>query len=136
MHSVHDDVNRAWERAVEQWDDVARHDALLAVVVQHSEFAWAAARYKERGDDAIAKERLERLGKAATATMFATAKVRETPDSSPYKKMMLWLVAMVVMLVVGLLFARIVVNNRPAKSSTKRAPPTSTPAQHPTPARH
>jgi hypothetical protein len=124
---VHEDVSLAWDRVVEQWDDKARHDALLSVVVQHSEFVWAAARYKERGDDPIAAERLERLRKAATATMFATAKVRETPDSSPYKKILLWLVVMVVMLVIGLLFARIVVDHSPAKRR---------PAQHPTPARH
>jgi hypothetical protein len=129
MGAVHDDVTQAWDRTVEQWDDSARHDALLALVVQHSEFAWAAARYKERGDDAVALVQLERLRKAATATMFASAKVRETSESSPYKKLMLWLMVMVVMLVVGLLFARIVVSNAPAKR-------THAPAQHPTPARH
>jgi hypothetical protein len=126
---VHDDVTQAWDRVLEQWDDKARHDAMLSVVVSHSEFAWAAARYKERGDDPVAHVQLERLRKAATATMLASAKARESPDSSPYKKMALWLAVMVVMLVVGLLFARIVVSNAPAKR-------TPAPARHPTPARH
>jgi hypothetical protein len=132
MDVVHADVSLAWDRAVEQWDDIARHDALLALVVQHSDFAWAAARYKERGDDAIAKARLERLRKAATATMFATAKVRETDKTDPYRKILIWIVVLVAMLVLGLVFARIVVNNLPAKP----APAPSGPAQHPTPARH
>jgi hypothetical protein len=129
---VREDVVAAWDRAVEQWDDAARHDALLALVVQHSEFAWAAARYKERGDDAIAKERLDRLRKAATATMFATAKVREPDDASPYRKIMIWLVVLVSMLVLGLVFARVIVSSRPHKA----APAKSAPARHHTPARH
>jgi hypothetical protein len=129
---VREDLVAAWDRTVEQWDDIARHDALLALVVQHSEFAWAAARYKERGDDAIAKERQERLRKAATATLLATAKVREPDEASPYKKIMIWLVVLVTMLVLGLVFTRIVVNNTPPKSAPAKSPP----ARHHTPARH
>jgi hypothetical protein len=132
VEAVHADVTAAWEKAVEQWEDASRHEALLAVVVQHSAFAWAAARYKERGDDPVAKDRLERIRKAATATMFATAKPRETEDSSPYKKTLLWLVVMVAMVVLGLLFARIVVSSSPAKA---RQPVKRTPATHTTPAR-
>lgn len=127
-------VTAAWDRTVEQWDDLSRHDALLAVVVEHSAFAWAAARYKERdarGDDPVARARLERIRKAATATMFATAKVRETEGSSPYKKTLVWLMVLCVMLVLGLVFARIVVGNAPAKPQ----PPKRTPATHTTPAR-
>jgi hypothetical protein len=126
-----DVVTAAWERTVEQWDDPSRHEALLAVVVEQSAFAWAAARYKERGDDPVAKARLERIRKAATATMMATATVRETEESSPYKKTLLWLLIMVVMLALGLVFARIVVGNAPAKQK----PPLRTPATHTTPAR-
>ncbi len=131
MQTAPDVVTAAWDRTVEQWDDPSRHEALLAVVVQHSAFAWAAARYKDRGDDPVAKDRLERIRKAATATMFATAKVRETEESSPYKKTLLWLMVLCVMLVLGLVFARIVVGNAPAKAK----PPTRTPATHTTPAR-
>lgn len=131
MEAAPDVVTAAWDRTVEQWDDPSRHEALLAMVVQHSAFAWAAARYKERGDDPVAKARLERIRKAATATLLATAKVREPEESSPYKKTLLWLMVLCVMLLLGLVFARIVVDSAPGKAKS----PTRTPATHTTPAR-
>jgi hypothetical protein len=132
VQTPHEAVTAAWDEVTSQWEDAPRHEAFLALVVQHSAFAWAAARYKERGDDPVAKDRLERIRKAATATMFASATPRETKENSPYTKTLLWLVAMVVMLVVGLLFARIVVNHAPAKG---RSGSTRPPATHTTPAR-
>jgi len=132
VQTVHEAVSAAWDKVVEQWEDAPRHEAFLALVVQHSSFAWAAARYKERGDDPVAKDRIERIRKAATATMFAAATRRDTEERSPYTKTLLWLMAMLVMLVVGLLFARIVVNHAPAKRPTEMQPGVTAP----TPARH
>ena len=96
--------------------------------MQRGAFAWAAARYKERGDDPVARNQMARLTKAATATMLATASQRAPEPSSPYKKTMIWLVVMTVMLLLGLVFTRIVVEH------AKPKPPT--PSRHPTPARH
>jgi hypothetical protein len=127
MMDVNEAVSAAWERVVEKWEDGSRHEALLALVVQHRSFAWAAARYKEKGDDPIAVERLDRLRKAATATMMATATKKAAEERSPYTKTMVWLVVMTIMLIIGLLFARIV---------TDRAPKHSPPVRHPTGARH
>ena len=127
MTGVNEAVSAAWERVVEKWDEPARHEALLGLVVQHSAFAWAAARYKEKGDDPIAVERLDRLRKAATATMMATATKKGEEERSPYTKTMVWLIVMTIMLIIGLLFARIV---------TDRAPTHSPPVRHPTGARH
>jgi hypothetical protein len=143
MVGVHEDVTAAWERAVEQWDDNSRHEAVLAMVVQHSAFAWAAARYKERGDDPIAQARLERLRKAATAAMMATGSTRKTDEvKSPATKIAIWLTVMIAMLLVGLLFAKIVVDGRQKKAApgrshgVRRAPTVTTPVQRPTGARH
>jgi hypothetical protein len=66
-------VTAAWDALAAHWDDQARHDALLGLVAQHGCYAWAAAKYKERGDDPIAQRQLERVRKSALATMFATA---------------------------------------------------------------
>ena len=46
-------IEAAWARTVERWDDPARHEALLGLVAQHSAFAWAAGKYKERAGDPI-----------------------------------------------------------------------------------
>jgi hypothetical protein len=75
---VHETLEAAWQRAVEQWDDPARHEVLIGLVAQHSAFAWAAAKYKARAGDPIADAQLERLRKSVTATMLATATVRPT----------------------------------------------------------
>jgi hypothetical protein len=115
---VHDDVLTAWERAVERWDDPARHDAVIAAVVQHNGFAWAAARYKERAGDAIADRQLDRLRKAATATLFATATVRDDTHATPYRKVMMWFALLVVMLLLGLVFTRLVIDTTPRSEPT------------------
>ncbi len=114
---MHDDVKAAWDRAVEHWDDPARHEALLGLVAKHSCYAWAAGMYKERAGDPIAGRQLERLRKAATATLLASATVRTQDAATPYKKTLIWMVVLVLMLVLGLLFARIVVENSPPKRS-------------------
>lgn len=107
---MHEDVTSAWDRVTEQWDDPARHDALLALVVQHNCFAWAAARYKERSGDAIADRQLDRLRRAATATMLATATARTRKEETPYRKVIVWLAVMLAMLLLGLVLTRIIVD--------------------------
>jgi hypothetical protein len=109
------DVTAAWDRVVEQWDDAARHEKLIGLVAKHSCFAWAAAKYKDRAGDAIADKQLERLRKAATATLFATATRRQDVEQTPYKKTLIWLLALVAMLVLGLLLARLATKNTTPK---------------------
>ena len=49
------------------------HEALLGLVAQHSCFAWAAARYKERAGDPVADAAARaRCAARRVATMFAT----------------------------------------------------------------
>jgi hypothetical protein len=115
---VHDDVTGAWERAVEAWDDPARHAAVIAAVVQNNGFVWVATRYKERAGDAIADAQLERLRKAATATLLATATARDDKHATPYRKVMMWFAVLVVMLLLGLVFARVVFDTTPRREPT------------------
>jgi len=101
-----DPVVAAWDQAVANWDDPARHDALLAQVATFSCFAWAAARYRERAGDPVADKALERLRKAATATMLATATVRKDEEKVPYRNAILILIALVILIAVGMIYAK------------------------------
>jgi hypothetical protein len=122
---VHADVEAAWERVVESWDDPARHDALVGLVAQHSAFAWAASKYKERAGDAIADKQLERIRKAATATMFATASRKQT-EETPYRRTMVIFIVLLLMMVLGLLGVKMVHDSR-----TQDAPPPRPPITKP-----
>ena len=102
--TVPEAVTRAWDEAVLHWDEQARHDALLGLVAQHSCYAWAAAKYKERGDDPIAAQQLVRVRKAATATLLATATVRPESGSVPFKGSLLVLVVVAILTGVGLIY--------------------------------
>jgi hypothetical protein len=117
----HEAVRAAWQRVVESWDDAARHDAFVGLVAQHNCFAWAAARYKERAGDAVADRQLERLRRAATATMLATATVREEHQRQPYRSTLIALIAMLLLAVIGLVCTKMVADNQPTRT-TPRAP--------------
>ena len=99
------EVRDAWQRAVEQWDDAARHEVVLVAVTRTSSFAWAAARYKERAGDAIADRQLERVRLAAVATMMSGAAKRPERKTMPYKSSIAALAVIVVMIVIGLVYA-------------------------------
>ena len=115
-------MRAAWDRVVEQWDDAARHDAFVGLVAQHNCFAWAAARYKERAGDAVADRQIERLRRAATATLMATATVREEKQKQPYASLLVVLIGLLVMALLGLVCTKIVAENQPARA-TKPARP-------------
>jgi hypothetical protein len=103
---VNEAVTKAWDETVASWDDPKQHDAFLGVVVTHSSFAWAAGRYKERAGDPIADKNLERLRKAATATMLATAAPRPEDAKVPYRNALLILIALVILMGVGVIYAK------------------------------
>src|SRR6185369_17042357 len=90
-----------WQSVTEKWDEAGRHDAFLALVAQHSSFAWAAARYKERAGDAMADKQLERLRRAATATMMASASSKSSKQRQPYRGLLVVLICMLLAMVVA-----------------------------------
>lgn len=101
------ELDAAWQVVVDSWDDPAAHDKLIALVAQSSSFKWAATQYKQRAGDPVAEAQLERIRKAAIATMFATgAKRREPP--APYKRVVTILIVLVFMMLLGLVGLKLI----------------------------
>lgn len=116
--SVPEPVQTAWEDAVAHWDDAAKHQALLGLIAQHNCFAWAASRYKERAGDPIADKQLERLRTSAVATMFAQARAHKKAPPQPFRQTLVLLAALLVALLVGFLFVK-VVHDTPRNQQTE-----------------
>jgi len=63
---------------------------------------------------------LARLRKAATATMLATATVRPDDEKVPYRNAILILIALVILVVVGMMYAK--AKEHAAPTRTEQAP--------------
>ena len=108
--AVPDALGAAWDRAVAKWDDTAMHDEVLRLVTQHDAYAWAAARYRERSreqpDDEVAKQQLERVRKAAEATLLSTAAAkRQAKLPEPYRASMAVLGLLIILIIALLVYA-------------------------------
>lgn len=103
---IPDVVQTAWDAAVARWDDPAKHTALLALVAHHGCYSWAAAKYKERAGDPIADKQLERLRSSAVAAMMATSS-KKAKQEQPYRSTLVVFAALLLILVLGLVFATI-----------------------------
>lgn len=97
-------VTAAWHAVEEAWSEQPRHDAFLALVSQHNCFAYAAARYRERAGDDIADRMQDRVRRAATATMFATASRRDDATPRSYRLSVGLLVFLVIAVFAGLAY--------------------------------
>jgi hypothetical protein len=98
-------VRAAWQHVTEAWDDAKRHDAFVGLAAQHECFPWAAARYKERAGDPVADRQIDRVQRAAAATLMATA--TRKPENAPkrYQVMLAVLAVIGIVLAVGLFYA-------------------------------
>lgn len=107
--SVDEAVSAAWDKVNEDWTNQSRHDALLALAVEKQAFKWLATRYRERKGDPIADAQLARIATAAMATMMASSASKGGTDAhaAPYRRALLWMVALVVMLAFGLIAAKL-----------------------------
>jgi len=105
--AVSDAVRAAWDHAVEAWSESARHDELLRVVAAHNGYAWAAGRYRTRTGDPIAARQLDRLRRAAEATLLASATVRPDAAARPYRAAIGVLAILIVVIAVGVVYAMI-----------------------------
>jgi hypothetical protein len=131
-------VRAAWARVADAWGDPARHDELLRQAATHRCYAWAAGRYRTRGGDPIAERQLDRLRRAAEATLLAGATVRREAAATPYRATVVVLALLVATVVVGLVYAALV--RAPSDATIAPAGPSQfapvrpqpwTPAGHP-----
>jgi hypothetical protein len=115
------------ERAPESpWNDAARHDELLRLVHVYDCYAWAAGRYRDvhrlRPDDKMASRMVERIRKAAEATMMASASVRAETGPKPYRATVAVLAMLIVALIAMLLYAILFRKSPDAPSAEQPAP--------------
>jgi ribosomal protein L32 len=131
-------VVAAWDRVLEAWDDADRHDALLRLVARHEAYAWAAARYREakraapdpdHAVDAVADRQLDRMRRAALATLLASASAREERGRPPYRAATAILAMLIVAIVAGLIFAAMLQRNEPAGAGARAGQATPAEAQ-------
>jgi len=122
-------VRDAWEHAVAGWSEPARHDAVLQQVAAHRSYAWAAARYRTRTGDPIAERQLERMRRAAEATLFASATVRPDAATRPYRASAGVLAVLILVVLIGLVYATVI--RQPSTASPAAAPVTPTGAVRP-----
>ncbi len=105
-------VTAAWDHVVAHWDEPKRHDALLGLVASYNCYAWVAGRYRERAGDPIAEQQLDRIRKAATFAMLATASNRSDASRRGGR------VALLVLLVVACAVAAVLLYGKLQTHST------------------
>ena len=105
--TVAEPVRAAWQHATDAWTDDARHDALFQTAATHNAYAWTAGRYRSRRDS-IADRQLERLRRAAEATLLAGATARADAANKPYRATAGVLAALVIVVAAGLIYAMVV----------------------------
>lgn len=103
--AIPEPLREAWARATGAWSDPARHDEVLRLVAVHNCYAWAAARYRTRGGDPVAARQLDRLRRAAEATLLASATVRPVAAARPYRATVGMLAILIAAVGVGLIYA-------------------------------
>jgi len=116
-------VREAWTRAAADWSDAARHDELLRAAAAHNSYAWVAGRYRARGHDPVAARQLDRLRRAAEATLFAGATVRRDTAARPYRSATGLLAILIAAITVGLIYTSV------ARHRVARPIAPATPAQ-------
>jgi len=110
---IDDKVRGAWDKVSETWTDPALHDELFKLIVADNCFAWGCARYKEKGDDPIAKAQLERLRKAAIAAMAVQQTARQAKtEKTPYRSSMIVLATLLVAMLIALVVTKFIHDNR------------------------
>ena len=94
-------VRAAWDQVVAHWDVPKRHETLLGLVATCNCYAWVAGRYRDRAGDPIAELQLDRIRKAATFALLATASNRRT--SKPGGRIAVVVLLLIVCAVCGVL---------------------------------
>lgn len=119
--TVAEPVRTAWQHATDAWTDDTRHDALFQVAASHNAYAWTAGRYRTRRDS-IADRQLDRLRRAAEATLLAGATARADAASKPYRATAGVLAALVIVVAAGLIYAMVARDRRHPASAAPPVP--------------
>lgn len=108
-NSASDELQDAWRAARRDWKQLSNHEYLLRVAGQQNQYVWLASRYREiarRGDD-IAIARLGLVQRAAELTLLASMKKVDAEGPAPYRATRRLLIAMLALLLLGLVLARV-----------------------------
>ena len=100
--AVPEAVRAAWDQVVAHWDVPKRHETLLGLVATCNCYAWVAGRYRDRAGDPIAELQLDRIRKAATFALLATASNRRGA-SKPGGRIAVLVLLLIVCAVCGVL---------------------------------
>lgn len=119
--AVPDVVRDAWTKATEGWNEPARHDELMRLVATNNCYAWAAGKYRTRRD-AVSTRQLDRMRRAAEATMLAGATVRAGKEPKPYRATTTVLAMLIVAIAAGLLYAIVIHDNPPPSPNAQPLP--------------
>jgi DNA-directed RNA polymerase subunit RPC12/RpoP len=124
----------AWEDCITHWDDAAVHDHAASLALTLDEQPWLARKYRailrDRPDDAIARYRLERIGKIAQAAVLATA---VAPRTGGYRRgsSLAILLVLVLLIMGGLAWGLYLANQEAPAGATPTRTPAGTPAGTP-----
>jgi hypothetical protein len=120
----------AWRRAVTTWHDQHAHEVLLGAAAEHHAFKWLAQRYRDRAGDPIADRQLERVRRAVTAVLLATATHRPDQAKNPLASMVLAVAAMMALAIGGGVLMK-AVHHRQGTTVTQLEPSGADPASAP-----
>lgn len=115
----------AWAACQAAWADPGGHERVAELALVHGEYPWLARQYRavlaQRPDDAIARDRLARIGRMAEAAMRATA-LPPAPEARRPNRMKLLLIALVVVLGGGLYAAHVISTSQAVRGEGTRVP--------------
>jgi len=120
--SVPEVLQAAWACTIQDWHTAARHDEFLQLVAIHHAYAWAAGRYRTRGHEPVAVRQLDRLRRAAEATLLAGATPRAGASARTSARARRRVLALVITVIAaGALFA-MGIADPPAPSDARSIP--------------
>lgn len=77
------DLFDRWQQTLTSWTQKSSHDTLLGLAAKHGQLAWLATRYRDAArsnpHDPIARERLDRVQRAAALLAFSMPGTRAAP---------------------------------------------------------
>lgn len=128
---VPEELAEAWGACLATWSDTAAHERVASLALTHSQQPWLARRYRailrERPDDTVAADRLDRVARIAQAAVLASG---VAPRSSRFSRGSSTVVLIILALAVGggLLFTLYLKRQGAPEQPAAREPAKRTPA--------